>query len=909
MSDIGSTQIQKRHAERQFAGDSTVIDMAISAGCTSVDKATELPDPIRYLKDQLPGLLFWHQPLGGGDKVPQFRPDTHIVDGPKYIFPRDVGTVISITPMMLDRLESDEAMACRVLIIEGTKQALFAAAYAPDDVIVVGIQGCWGWSVGDAIAHPALDGLCKGRNVIVALDADISSNQKVYDAAEAFNLQLATNQAKSVKFMKVPGSKTVGLDDYLAKRPIDNRLEPLATMISTAGSFTKIRKPPRSRASALDTSGEMFDFISFDLGEVVEAVYESIDDSGSVIKEHRMLTIAGKIGDRTVRRVATLLQAAPAIVAAVEEKDDLTPGAEATLYYDIELQIGPAGACSTHLIRDVADEDLSKVRQWIARAGTIGSFAQLGRGGQGINGQTRIAEAMRGLAKTSEVERRTVLLRTGWYQDDSTAYWVDAGGGHGPNGKTTTIKSKLEGSVSSLDVPGYLENYTFNDVVASVKTMLEVCEHLYDPTPWIAGVAGTLWAIAGGSPDAVLYFVGGAGSGKSSITGALASMLGPRWGTGADPMASIEGTTAYLADVTRQIHNCSLVLDDARDRSSTRSQESQDESLDAVIRVGYGGGGAARGRKVQSANGKWSQSSASFNRPFVVIAGETLPDSAPQSTIERCLVVEVKADTSLKAPKDSADGRSGLDYLVAISRSGALRPMLSYFLHTMSQTSTAAIADENELDVKSIDDIRLRFEGVRGQLAAAALEKHWPKNVPASQRVRQVTATFLAGTSLLAEFMSQFQIIDDAAIDAFEDEWHKRIIAAAAAHSSANLSARSEAENIINQVKDKIGGTRYCLGIPSPGVTCVGQEVTVKIDGESVHAVALIPSLVGEITGNKHNLSRRLNGVLIPGNDGRPTRAANINGTSIRCLVIRGDAWYGEGEQPSAAQGELSEDF
>ena len=78
MSDIGSTQIQKRHAERQFAGDSTVIDMAISAGCTSVDKATEGPDPIRYLKDQLPGLLFWHQPLGGGDKVPKSRRDTPI---------------------------------------------------------------------------------------------------------------------------------------------------------------------------------------------------------------------------------------------------------------------------------------------------------------------------------------------------------------------------------------------------------------------------------------------------------------------------------------------------------------------------------------------------------------------------------------------------------------------------------------------------------------------------------------------------------------------------------------------------------------------------------------------------------------------------------------------------------------
>jgi hypothetical protein len=916
--DIISDQINATHAKRQFADDPTVIATAVENGCVSITKAEQLPESLRWDKDELPGLLFWHHPLGGGDPIPQFRPDKPADPDVKYRFPKKAdgdasGTAISIVPSMQTRLDEDEAKSCRVLITEGTKQHLFAAAYAPDDVIVVGIQGCWGWSIGDAIASPALDGLCKGRNVVVALDADISTNQKVYDAAEALNLQLTTNQAKSVKFMKVPGSKTVGLDDYLSRRPQDNRLEPLATMISSATTFAKVKKPPRTRASALDTTGETFDFISVELGEVVEALYESIDDSGSVVKEHRFLTVAGKIGDRNVRRVSTLLRAAPTIVAAVEEKDDLTPGAEPTLSYDINLQIGPANACSNHLIRDVADKDLASVRQWIARAGTAGSFAALGRGGQGTNGQARIAEAMRDLANSSDTETRTTLLRTGWYQDGDTAYWVDSGGAHGPEGKITSIKAKLEGSVSSLDIPGYLENYTFDDVVASVKTMLEVCDYLYDPTPWIAGIVGTLWAVAGGSPDAVLYFVGGAGSGKSSVTGALASMLGSRWGTGADPMASIEGTAAYLADTTRQIHNCALILDDARDRSSSRSQENQDEALDGVIRVGYGGGGAARGKKVQAANGQYRQSAASFNRPFVVIAGETLPDSAPQSTIERCLVVEIKADTSLKAPKDTPDGRSGLDYLVAVSRSGALRPMLSYFLHAMAVTSTEDIRDENVPDVTSIDDVRLRIEGVRASLAEKALAKHWPKGVQASQRLRHVTATFLAGTSLFAEFIREFKIMEEADIVAFEDEWHSRIIAAAAAHSTMNLSAKSEAENIIAQVKAKVLGGRFCLGIPTGGMVCVGQEVTVKVDGNPVRAVALIPATVGEIIGNKHNLARRLAGVLIPDKNGSPTRVAGVNGSVMRCLVVRGDAWYLDDEAPtdvdSGTQDALSEDF
>ena len=777
---------------------------------------------------------------------------------------------------------------------------LRGSAYAPENLIVVGIQGCWGWSIGKGLANPALDRLCKGRDVFVAFDADVSSNPKVYDAADSLNLQLSVNGAKSVKFVKVPGSKTVGLDDYLTSRDPDNRAEPMAELLTKAGTFLKLKKPPRPKASsALNTTGDEFDYISFELGEVVEAVYESIDDKGQVEKDQEKFAIAGEIEGMRVRRKSTLLQAAPSIVAAVEEKDDLTPGADTNLYYDIDLQIGPAGSRSHYLITDVADKDLASVREWIARAGTAGSFAQLGRGGQGISGQTRIAEAMRGLAKSSGTEKRTTLLRTGWYQEGDTAYWVDSGGAHGPDGKITSIKSRLEGSISSLEVPGYTENYDFDDVVASVKTMLDVCNYLYDPTPWIAAISGTLWAAAGGSPDAVLYFVGGAGSGKSSITGAFASMLGPRWGTGDNPMASVEGTEAYLSDVAKQIHNCVLVFDDARDRSSSRSQENQDNALDAIIRVGYSGGGAARGKKVEGkSKGSWRNSTASFNRPFIIIAGETLPDSAPQSTIERCLVVEIKGGTSMKAAKDTLDGRSGLDNLVSISRSGALRPMLSYFLHTMSNASTKSIRDENQPDVKCIDDIRLQMESVRGQLAEKALEKRWPKRVAASERVRQVTATFLAGTSMLAAFMSK-----PPRSSTSPRSTHLRMSGTSgssrrpASHSSA--TSRRAVKPRQSSVSSKAASAELdLLGMPThPGQTCVGQEIRVRVGEEMVDAVGLIPAIVGQIIGNKHNLPRRLASVLIPGNDGRQTRAVNINGTSVRCLVITADAWYGEGKE------------
>jgi hypothetical protein len=919
VSEIAPAPLHQRHVDSQFANDPAIAAIAIEAGCVSVDSPEQLPKSLRHHAPSLPGMLFWHHPLGGGEPVPQYRPDSPTDDSPKYSFPKDSGSVISITPAMQRRLDEDGARESQILIVEGTKQNIFAATYAPDDVVVVGIQGCWGWSGGEAIAISTLDDLCKGRRVVVAFDADISSNQKVYDAAESLNTQLTVMGAKSVKFLKVPGSKKTGLDDYIARRPTDNRFEPLASLIGLATTFTKMRKPPRA-SSALSTGGDTFDFISEDLGEVVEGVFESVGDNGEVIKEHATLTIAGTIKEgeisRNVRRVSTLLRGAPQIITTVEEKDDLTVGAESKFYHDIELQIGPKSSSSaTHIIKDVPDEDLAKVRTWIARAGTAGLYASLGRGGQGVNGQARIAEAMRDLAKHSDVERRTVMVRTGWVEVDGVAVWVDAGGAHGPNGKITSIKARLEGSVAALNIPGYQENYTMDDVSKAVRVMLDVCEYLYDPTSWITGISGIFWALSGGYPDAVLYFVGGAGSGKSSITGAMASIFGEKWGTGADPMASIEGTTAYLTDTTRQIHNCPLILDDARDRSSMRSQENQDEALDAVIRVGYGGGGAARGRKVQNAAGSWRQSSASSNRPFVIIAGETLPDSAPLSTIERVLAVEIKAATSLKTSEDSPDGRSGLQYLVDVSRSGALRPMVSFFLRQAARQSTDSmngLNGETDYAVERLDDIRERFEKARTEVAKLVLAEHWPKGVPASQRVLQVVSTFIAGASIIFETIKTFHEelqISEAEIDALEYEWHSKIVAAAASHASTNLASGSEVDRIISLVKDAIRSGRYCLGVPTPGVTCVGAEVNVTIDGVTQRAVALIPKVVGDIIGNHHNLPRRMLAALVPGKDGRPTRVANINGVNARSLAIREDKWYADDDPNDVPPPQLDEAF
>lgn len=895
--EIVPTQIKQCHVDSQFAADLAIVETAAETGSCSVDSPEQLPgsllDPRIGSFVRPPGLLFWHQPLGGGECVPQFRPDNPTEGSPKYIFPKDSGSVISITPTMKRRLDEDGARESLILIVEGTKQALFAATYAPDDVVVVGIQGCWGWS-SDGMAIAEMNELCKGRRVVVTFDADISSNQKVYDAAERLTSSLTATNAKTVKFLKVPGSKSTGLDDFLARQLVDDRAAPLATLIANADPFAKMRKPPR-RSSALGLGSDTFIFVSEELGEVVEAVLEIKGDNGGVIKDHVGLTIAGVVNDgvtnRNVRRVSTMLHAAPRIVTIVEEKDYLAVRAESKLSYDVELQRGQRDSKSTIIIEDVSAGELSKVRDWLDRGGAKGGLASLEGAGVSPLGQARIAEAMRNLADTDlTVEHRTVLPHTGWVEVDGVIVWVDSGGAHGPNSKVTTIKAQLEGSVAGINIPGFSETYTRDDVVESIKATLGVCDWLHDSTPWIAGISGIFYSLTGGNPNAVLYFDGGAGSGKSSITGAMASIFSEKWGTGANPMASIEGTEAYLSDMTSQIHNCPIILDDARDRSSTRSQESQDNAIDSLIRVGYSGGGAARGKKVPGkSKDSWGQSVASSNRPFVIIAGETLPNSAPLSTIERILEVEIKMATSMKASGDTPDGESGHQHLVEISRSGALRPFVSYFLQQIAMSATRS-KQETDNKVNRLDRIRVRMETIRTEVAKEVLDKHLPKGTPASPRVLEVTATFLAGASIMFGVIKEFSKelgFDEAKIRALEYEWHRKILLAAMSHTSTNLASHSDVDTIIASVQGAIASTRYCLGIPTHSETCIGEKKDIDIDGVLTPCIALIPSEVKKLPGMLSNLGHRLTSVLVRGKDAKQIRTVRINGDPVKCFVIR----------------------
>lgn len=162
-----------------------------------------------------PAILFpWTSP--DGRVMFQARPDNPTVDNSgkprKYVFGRGA------TPVLWALREVDGADTA--LIIEGTKQGLAGASYAPAGVSVYSIAGCRMWQI-DGVPIPDL-AVLDGKKVIIVLDADAATNPDVYGAGVGLTEALAMEGAEKVLFGRLPGGGKSGLDDILASRP-DNR--------------------------------------------------------------------------------------------------------------------------------------------------------------------------------------------------------------------------------------------------------------------------------------------------------------------------------------------------------------------------------------------------------------------------------------------------------------------------------------------------------------------------------------------------------------------------------------------------------------------------------------------------------------------------------------------------------------
>lgn len=231
----GLTPVHREH----LLDHAVNIDLALSLGVFSAESAKDLPQDRRAgLGRHLPGLVF---PWTGADGHVEYqvKPDDPSKDSRgrmrKYVFRSKKQ---GYRPILWAARPNEDATS--VLIVEGTKQTLAAASWAPEEYAVYGIGGCRMWQ---SEGLPIEDlYLVDGRQVCIILDADAASNSSVYQAGENLGHALEMEGATRVRFARLPGTGTDGLDDILAKRKSD-RAEFVGRLVASAKAKPADRKP------------------------------------------------------------------------------------------------------------------------------------------------------------------------------------------------------------------------------------------------------------------------------------------------------------------------------------------------------------------------------------------------------------------------------------------------------------------------------------------------------------------------------------------------------------------------------------------------------------------------------------------------------------------------------------------
>lgn len=251
------------------------VDTALNAGVFSVPTVAELPEEFAWYGEKAaPAIGFpWTSPKG--EIVLQLRPDRPpIIDGEerKYLFPRGAPAMLNAALVVPG--------AVRVLLVEGTKQHLAAASWAPADTSVYGLMGCWSW-VHEGGPIPDL-AVVDGKEVVICFDADLGSNLDVWKAAGKLEAALKAEGAVEVAFVKLPATGKAGLDDVLAQRDPDRRAAYLGRLVDAAGKLPgRPRGKKGGRRLVPPSDGRARIVVTGDQYMVINAITDTLVDHWS----------------------------------------------------------------------------------------------------------------------------------------------------------------------------------------------------------------------------------------------------------------------------------------------------------------------------------------------------------------------------------------------------------------------------------------------------------------------------------------------------------------------------------------------------------------------------------------------------------------------------------------------------
>lgn len=126
---------------------------------------------------------------------------------------------------------TDAGAGADILMVEGMLQSRSVAVWAPEELTVVGMNGCRGWAKRDL-------SFVSGSRVCVFLDKDRNTNADVRAAALSLEEELFRVKARDVLFVDLPdsdeASSTDGPDDYLGRLDDGQRTAFVRSLVDTA---------------------------------------------------------------------------------------------------------------------------------------------------------------------------------------------------------------------------------------------------------------------------------------------------------------------------------------------------------------------------------------------------------------------------------------------------------------------------------------------------------------------------------------------------------------------------------------------------------------------------------------------------------------------------------------------------
>ena len=855
---INTSAISPEHVT-YLASQAIDIETAVAAGVRTVTAINDLPKDLRWVSDQLPGLLFIHTDHAD-NTIPQFRSDNPSEEMGKYLQPTGSGTVLSIHPGRRHLVGN----AVKILIVEGTKQALAAASVAGPEVLVVGIQGCWGWSH-DGLGLIGLASLAaedSPADVYVAFDADIETNFRVYAAAKRLGEHMEVLGAKTVQFVHIPGSAKNGLDDYLASVPIGRRSGVLANLMdkSKALSGRPPAKPKPEKVARAAIAAE----ISWERAEI-----------------SKPSLVPGMPPTRFAAFAARIIQS-----TSVEDDLNDPQNREKVVLHDIEVLTEPAS--EPYLVEGISDSFLDQVQKWLVRLPAVLGTTLDYQAGEAA--QREIAQAIRAYAPdTRQVVK--AFRRTGPATVNGVRCYLHAGGALTATGQETFARSELGAPLNHINFPNPAA-MTQDERRKAARSVINGIGEFKDQKPATL-ILGQLAWVSSGAPirNGVIVF-GEQGSGKTVLTRWGSSFLSPEFAY--TQMLGGDGSKGALGAAGEGLHHSTMFIDDAQHaRSSDKAEGDAEDGVDTALRRSYDGGSAGRSRLAADPErkGKYVTIQADLSNIGVVVIGEHPPTNpGTDSGIARAISTKVKVRTLLAT--DDSEAR-----LKEMSSAGLPQRAMAGLIQWMLGKGEAWMAGLGDRS------LAVRKAVVKDQLSL-------------TDRTAGIAANLVVGYELWMEYLAETLDEDLSELTA---RGRRVIVECAHFHATEVLKQRdSAADSILDRIKQTLVGesARWKIADESAGVESegdlrivIGKIQTVKdATGTSIDCVALLPSMIVKAIGptalrriDEGIITRELSPIVVRGADGRSTRSVRFDGRPVRALCIPLSLWQGGADEQADA--------